>query len=191
MPAIRSLHTMVLMNIFAMSIILSLSVSADALACGYSAGASRLKVPLSGAVAAAVVSAAFVAAGMTAGNLSAPFMPASVGKYISFSLLAIFGLLKLVDTGGDSLRADCNQDKRLSVPEGAALGSALSVDGLAAGFGSMGQAAAIACTTVCTFVFTAAALYFGAKGGRGVKNGRLGNIVAGLALIILAVEKIL
>ena len=182
---------MVLMNIFAMSIILSLSVSADALACGYSAGASKLKVPLSGAVAAATVSAAFIAIGMTAGNLSAPFIPEAVGKYISFTLLAVFGLLKLADTGGDSLRADCNQDKRLSVPEGAALGSALSVDGLAAGFANMATAAAIVCTTACTFVFTAAALFFGAKGGRGVKSGRTGNIVAGLALVILAVEKIL
>jgi putative Mn2+ efflux pump MntP len=182
---------MVLMNIFAMSIILSLSVSADALACGYSAGASKLKVPLSGAVAAATVSAAFIAVGMTAGNLSAPFIPEAVGKYISFTLLAVFGLLKLADTGGDSLRADCNQDKRLSVPEGAALGSALSVDGLAAGFANMATAAAIVCTTACTFVFTAAALFFGAKGGRGVKSGRTGNIVAGLALVILAVEKIL
>ena len=181
---------MVLMNIFAMSIILSLSVSADALACGYSAGASKLKVPLSGAVAA-TVSAAFIAVGMTAGNLSAPFIPEAVGKYISFTLLAVFGLLKLADTGGDSLRADCNQDKRLSVPEGAALGSALSVDGLAAGFANMATAAAIVCTTACTFVFTAAALFFGAKGGRGVKSGRTGNIVAGLALVILAVEKIL
>lgn len=182
---------MVLMNIFAMSIILSLSVSADALACGYSAGASKLKVPLSGAVVAATVSAAFIAVGMTAGNLSAPFIPEAVGKYISFTLLAVFGLLKLADTGGDSLRADCNQDKRLSVPEGAALGSALSVDGLAAGFANMATAAAIVCTTACTFVFTAAALFFGAKGGRGVKSGRTGNIVAGLALVILAVEKIL
>ncbi len=182
---------MVLMNIFAMSIILSLSVSADALACGYSAGASKLKVPLSGAVAAATVSAAFIAVGMTAGNLSAPFIPEAVGKYISFTLLAVFGLLKLADTGGDSLRADCNQDKRLSVSEGAALGSALSVDGLAAGFANMATAAAIVCTTACTFVFTAAALFFGAKGGRGVKSGRTGNIVAGLALVILAVEKIL
>ena len=182
---------MVLMNIFAMSIILSLSVSADALACGYSAGASKLKVPLSGAVAAATVSAAFIAVGMTAGNLSAPFIPEAVGKYISFTLLAVFGLLKLADTGGDSLRADCNQDKRLSVPEGAALGSALLVDGLAAGFANMATAAAIVCTTACTFVFTAAALFFGAKGGRGVKSGRTGNIVAGLALVILAVEKIL
>ncbi|MCI8596252.1 MAG: hypothetical protein HFE35_05495 [Clostridia bacterium] len=174
-----------------MSIILSLSVSADALACGYSAGASKLKVPLSGAVAAATVSAAFIAVGMTAGNLSAPFIPEAVGKYISFTLLAVFGLLKLADTGGDSLRADCNQDKRLSVSEGAALGSALSVDGLAAGFANMATAAAIVCTTACTFVFTAAALFFGAKGGRGVKSGRTGNIVAGLALVILAVEKIL
>ena len=182
---------MVLMNIFAMSIILSLSVSADALACGYSAGASKLKVPLSGAVAAATVSAAFIAVGMTAGNLSAPFIPEAVGKYISFTLLAVFGLLKLADTGGDSLRADCNQDKRLSVPEGAALGSALSVDGLAAGFANMATAAAIVCTTACTFVFTSTALFFGAKGGRGVKSGRTGNIVAGLALVILAVEKIL
>lgn len=182
---------MVLMNIFAMSIILSLSVSADALACGYSAGASKLKVPLSGAVAAATVSAAFIAVGMTAGNLSAPFIPEAVGKYISFTLLAVFGLLKLADTGGDSLRADCNQDKRLSVSEGAALGSALSVDGLAAGFANMATAAAIVCTTACTFVFTAAALFFGAEGGRGVKSGRTGNIVAGLALVILAVEKIL
>ena len=182
---------MVLMNIFAMSIILSLSVSADALACGYSAGASKLKVPLSGAVAAATVSAAFIAVGMTAGNLSAPFIPEAVGKYISFTLLAVFGLLKLADTGGDSLRADCNQDKRLSVPEGAALGSALSVDGLAAGFANMATAAAIVCTTACTVVFTATALFFGAKGGRGVKSGRTGNIVAGLALVILAVEKIL
>ena len=178
------------MNIFTVSMILALSVSADALACGFAAGASRLRVPMGSAITAAAVSAAFVAIGMAAWYYSAPLIPESVTRYISFSVLAVFGLLKLCG-GAGGFSADCNSDRVLSAGEGAALGAALSVDGLAAGFGCMGGLRMLLCSSAFTLLFTACALYFGAKGGRGVRPGRSGNLAAGMALIVLAVQKLL
>ena len=63
------------MNVITLAVILSLSVSADALACGYGAGASRLKVPLTSAFAAGIVSAFCVGAGMAAANSCIPLLP--------------------------------------------------------------------------------------------------------------------
>lgn len=180
------------MDSLLVAILLALSVSADALACGFGAGASRIKVPVRSAVTAAAVSAAFVAAGMAAGHYSAPFMPDAVQKYISFAVLAAFGLLKLASGGeGNSAFADCNTDRVLSAAEGAALGAALSIDGLAAGFGYAANGWTLAFSSAFTFLFTAFALFLGAKGGRGVRRGRAGNVAAGLVLVLLAAEKLL
>lgn len=183
-------HTLVVMESLAVATVLALSVSADALACGFGAGASRLKVPLRAAVAAATVSALFVLFGMTAGRYSAPFLPESVQMYVSFFVLATFGLVKLASGEGETAFADCNFDRRLSVAEGAALGSALSVDGLAAGFGYATNGWTCAATVALTFLFTTGALYLGAKGGHGARGTRAGNVTAGLALVILAAEKL-
>lgn len=179
------------MDGFFTAIILGLSLSADALACGFSAGASRMKIPFYSAATAAAVSAAFVAFGMAAGNMSAPFLPAVTQRYISFLVLAVFGLIKLADADSSAPSADCNADKKLSVGEALALGSALSVDGLAAGFGVMASFSVVAGASLCTFVFTALSLYAGAKGGGSMRSGRAGNITAGLALVVLAILKLL
>ncbi len=170
-------------------IILALCVSADALACGFSAGTSKIKVPLISSAAAAVISAACMALGMAAGESVGKLLPETVQRYISFSVLAVFGLIKIAPFTAD--QTDINSDRVLSVPEGLALGAAISIDGLAAGFGYAAPSYAVAATACLTFVFTALALYAGAKAGGGVKSGRLGNIAAGLALVILAAEKLI
>ena len=171
--------------------VLGLSVSADALACGFAAGAARMRIPLISALAAAFVSAAFVAFGFFAGNMSAPLLPGAVQRYISFGVLAVFGLVRLAGAGDKSPFPDFNSDKILSVGEALALGSSISIDGLAAGFGAMGTLPAAVCATLTTFACTTLSLYFGAKCGRMTKGGRLSNTVAALALIILAVQKLL
>lgn len=181
---------MVVMNDWVTAVILGLGVSADALACGFSAGTSGLKVPFRSALIVAVISAFTVAFGFAAGGTTAPFLPDTVQKYISFSVLAVFGLCKLCG-GENSQFADSDLSRQLSAKEAVALGSALSVDGLAAGFGAMATLFTAVIGTAVTFVFTAVALYMGAKSGRGVKRGRAGNIVAGLALVALAVQKLL
>lgn len=178
------------MDIWLHCILLALGVSADALACGFGAGVSRLKVPAISAMAAAFVSAIFVGAGLAAGDLAAPYIPAGVQKYLSFFVLAAFGLIKLADTGSDAKRMDGNFDRKLSIGEGLALGAALSVDGLAAGFGAKFGGGALFFTAACTFVITAAALYGGAKSGAKAAGSRLGNIAAGVALLFLAAEKL-
>ena len=171
--------------------VLGLSVSADALACGFAAGASRMRIPLVSALAAAFVSAAFVAFGFIAGNTSAPLLPEKLRRYLSFGVLAVFGLVRLAGAGDKSPFPDFNSDKVLSVAEALALGSSISRDGLAAGFGAMGPAAAAASATLTTLICTTLSLHFGAKCGRMTKGGRLSNTVAALALIILAVQKLL
>lgn len=150
-----------------------------------------MKVPLASAVSAAVVSAAFLAFGLAAGNLTAPYIPAAVKKYISFAVLSVFGLCKLAGKEEDSRAHDKNADRKLSAGEAVVLGAALSIDGLAAGFGAMASPVVVVSASLFTFFFTAAALYLGAKGGSGMKTGRLGNIAAGLALTILAAQKLI
>ncbi len=180
-----------MMNVFTAILVLSLSVSADALACGYASGTSKIKVPVVSACAAAAVSAACMAMGMAAGGKIAPLLPAGWDRYLSFSVLAAFGLIKLYGSGGDASYCDTDHDRKLSVSEGLALGAAISADGLAAGFGYGADMLAVAVCSAFTFIFTSAALYFGAKCGRGASGGRTGNITAGLALIALAVQKLI
>ena len=179
------------MNVLSASLILALGLSADALACGYAAGASRLKVPLLSALAAAVVSAACIAVGMGAGIVALCKTGESVGRYVSFAILSLFALFKIA--GGTPKREayDCNVDRKLSVGEGFALGAAVSIDGLAAGFGYASSVNMLICTTVAAFVFSGAALYLGAKGGKVSGGGRAGNITAGIALAVLAAQKLI
>lgn len=178
------------MEVLMMAMVFSLSVSADMLACGFCTGASRIRVPMVSAIAAAVVCALFVAVGMTAGNTIGALLPEAVQKYISFGVLAVLGLVKLAGNGENKTQPDCNRDKRLSIFEGVALGAALSVDGLAAGFGWAASTTMIVWSSVFTFAFSAAALYLGAKSGQCVRGGRWGNIAAGLALVVLAALKL-
>lgn len=181
---------MVVMKEFTIGLIIALSVSADALACGYSAGASKIKIPLCSSLAAALMSAAFVAVGAAAGNLCLGIVPIKAIKYISFFLLATFSAIKLLGGDNNLKKADCNRDKVLSVPEAVALGTSISLDGLAVGIGSTMSVSSVITAVAFTLVFTAAALYCGAKCGRG-SGIKSANIVAGIALAVLAAQKLL
>lgn len=179
------------MNVLSVSVILALGLSADALACGYLAGASRLKVPLISAFAAAAVSAACIGVGMGAGITALPYFGESVGRYVSFCVLAFFGLFKIAGAGAKRGAFDANCDRRLSVGEGLGLGAAVSADGLAAGFGYASSIYMLICTSVAAFVFSSAALYFGAKGGQNASGGKAGDLTAGIALCVLAAQKLI
>lgn len=171
------------------SLLLAFAVSADALACGFAAGAGRIKIPFRAAVAAATVSTVILCFGYAAGRAISPLVSPHAFTLVSFFVLSGMALCKLAPKKTES--GDCNADRYLSVREGAALGAALSADGLTVGFGGYAGVVAAVCSCALSFVLSAAALYGGAKSGMCVQNDRAGNIAAGVTLAVLAALKLL
>ena len=176
------------MNAFLSSLLLAFAASADALACGFAAGAGRIKIPARSALAAAGVSAAILLFGYLSSDSLAAVLPPRLFTLAAFFALAGMGLSKLA--AGDE--ADSGHGGRtMTAVEGLFLGASISADGLAAGLGGYTGLYPALLSCVLCFAFSAAALFGGAKSGMHVKNARLGNIAAGVTLSLLAAFKLL
>ncbi|MDE7395388.1 MAG: hypothetical protein K2M95_04650 [Clostridiales bacterium] len=177
------------MNAILSSMLLAFAASADALACGFAAGAGRIKVPMKAAAAAAGVSAAILLFGYLASDSLSQLLPPRVFQIASFIVLAGMGLMKLASSGSEN--GSGGRARRLTVREGLVLGATLSADGLAAGLGGYAGVFPALLSCLLCFLFSAAALYGGAKSGMYVKSDRLGNVMAGVTLAALAAFKLL
>ena len=176
------------MDAFLSALLLAFAASADALACGFAAGAGRIKIPARSAFAAAGISAAILLFGYLSSNALAAVLPPRVFTLAAFFALAGMGLSKLAASG--QAERNCG-GRTLTVAEGLRLGASISAAGLAAGLGGFtGLRPAFLSCALC-FALSAAALYLGAKSGNRVKNSRLGNVAAGVTLAVLAAFKLL
>jgi len=147
------------------ALLLSAAVSLDAFAASFAYGASRIRVPLFSAGVLSALCSLLLAVSLLAGNILRPLLPEAFTRAVCFSILFIIGILKLFDSslkacirrsGGirknirfsisrlrfilnvyaDPEEADRDASRTLSPAEAASLAVALSLDGLAAGFGA-------------------------------------------------------
>lgn len=146
-------------------ILLATALTTDTFLSSLAYGASRIKIPIASALTIAAVSTATLCASIFAGALLKPYLPQQLTVYLSFIILFFLGTVKLFDSTikafikkhrriskniefscmhlnfilhvyADPPSADIDDSCVLSVREALALAIALSLDGLAVGFGT-------------------------------------------------------
>jgi len=141
------------------------ALSTDAFVSGFAYGANRIKIPFTSVTVINVICSAILAASLFFGSLLGPFLPPYLTAAICFVLLLGLGLSKLFDSAVKAFiqkhtefrrkirfsafnlrfilniyanpeEADRDHSRILSPSEAAYLAVALSLDGLAVGFGA-------------------------------------------------------
>ena len=201
--------------------VLAAALSVDAFVASFAYGSSRIRIPLVSVLIMDVVSAGTLAFSLAMGNWLQGFFPGWVTKGICFLVLLALGLIKLLDGAvktlirqfgrnaarlnfsvcslrfvltvyADPESADLDQSNVISPKEAASLALALSLDGLAVGFGAaMGDMNALA-AVFGVLVINALAILAGVWLG----NGAAGKLpfpiswLGGVILIVIAVLKL-
>ena len=197
------------------ALLLALASSVDAFAASFSYGTARIAVPRASLLAVSAICASTLALSHLVGGILAPFLPEGVTHWLSVLILAALGLCKLFDSslkrwirkrqGGkreirfsalrhhfilqiyaDPQEADADDSRVLSPREAAALAAALSLDGLAAGFGSGLAGGGAILIFMLAFAATAGAVAGGCRLGRRVARRTEKDLSwAGGALLLL------
>jgi putative sporulation protein YtaF len=147
------------------ALLLVVALSLDALVASFAYGNSRIKIPLGSALIVNLVCTASLALSLLLGSVIRPYLEATTAAWLSFAVLFLLGLVKLCDSSIKALirrkkiidkqltfqalhlhfilhvyanpqDADQDSSKILSRTEAASLAIALSLDGMAVGFGA-------------------------------------------------------
>ena len=147
------------------AILLVSALSMDAFVASFAYGTSKIKIPFKSAIIINVVCSVILGIALFAGNIISNFIPSIFTTSICFTMLLMLGLAKLFDstlkaligpTGTlsrnyqfkvsdfrfflqvciDNTAADADHSLELSPKESLSLSVSLSLDGIAAGFGT-------------------------------------------------------
>ena len=171
------------------ALLLVVALSMDAFVASFAYGAQRIKIPFSSAAIISVICTAMLAVSLLAGALLRPFLPQGLTRGLCFALLFLKFIL---DIYADPEKADRDGSRVLSPAEAASLAVALSLDGLAVGFG----AALMQVNVLIVMLFSLAVGMLAVRLG-----GKIGNRAAqklsfdlswfsGALLIVLAILKL-
>lgn len=147
------------------SLVLVTALSVDAFVASFAYGTNKIKIPFRSVAVITLVCSAILAVSLSLGTLVRPYVPAHLAGVVCFAILFLLGIVKLCDSALKSMirksqglhkkisfsalhldfildvyanpeNADCDCSKTLSPAEAAPLAVALSLDGLAVGFGA-------------------------------------------------------
>ena len=178
----------------AQALVIALAISLDAFVAGFAYAGKGIKIPLKSAWVINLICAAMTGAALLAGTALAQYIPYTLTVAISFIILFVLGILKLMDSitksvirkfsdisreikfsllnfrfilllYADPEQADADGSKVLSTAEAASLAVALSLDGLAVGLGAAIGNANWLMVLACTLVTGIIALLAGARLG--------------------------
>lgn len=197
------------------------ALTVDAFFASLAYGADRIKIPPVSALVIDGVCTGILAVSLFAGSLIGPLIPPAWVTGISFGMLFLLGTVKLFDSAlkaliqrrqkkrarvcfrlsdlrfilqiyVDSTRADADRSRSLSVPEAVSLAVALSVDGLAAGFGAGLLDQVPWLTLLLSLLITAAAIFGGSILGKKLSEKVRFDFgwCSGILLILLAICKL-
>lgn len=203
------------------SMLLVAALSLDAFVACLAFGAEKIKVPFSSALVIDLVCTGILAVSLFLGSAASEWILPGTAAALSFLTLLALGLIRLFESFfkrlinricanpegvmfrfrnvrfflqvcADSIEADSNHSKWLSPGEAVSLAAALSLDGLAAGFGA--GIAAVSCgqSILFSLVFNLAAVLGGcAIGGRLARRSNLDlGWLSGFVLILLGASKL-
>lgn len=199
------------------ALVLAAASSIDAFMASFSCGVGKVKIPPKSIWVISGICSLTLGLSLWLGNLLAPFIPAGLAREIGGGLLLLIGVYKLFESlmkgwlrrrereihfrlfhvrcilkiYVDPTEADLDASSRLSTGEAAALATALSVDGLAAGFGaglSMGNPVL---SGIFSLLLSAAAVFLGCRMGHtlSLHIHTDGAWFSGIVLILLGASK--
>lgn len=203
------------------TLLLVLAVSTDAFVASFAYGTEKIKIPAASVAVISLICSLTLAVSLFAGSLVRPFLPDALTHYASFAILALLGITKLFDSSikayirrkkhiekelhfslskfhfilniyANPPEADTNHSQSLSPMEAAALAAALSIDGLAVGFGASLGLANPAAIIVMSLICSAAAVLAGRYLGEGMTERWAYDFswIGGALLLVLAVLKL-
>lgn len=203
------------------AILLVLALSTDAFVASFAYGTSKIKIPFKSAMVINVVCSAILGIALLAGSLISQFIPSVFTSSICFCMLLMLGLAKffdgtlkaLIGPGGrlsrkyefevsdfrfflnvciDSTAADVDHSLELSPKEALSLAVALSLDGLAAGFGAGLVSMNVGEIIIFSLLINLCAVLLGCFLGNKVAEKTNLNLswLSGVTLILLAFLKL-
>lgn len=176
------------------------ALSLDAFAVSFSYGMDKIKLPAASFLLIDLVCSLSVGSTLLAGSLLKNRIPIRLAGIICFFILFFLGLFKLYDSifrfvqnhYTDAKYVDTDHSKTISPKEAVLLAVTLSLDGVAAGFGSaLGNINGIA-VFLCSLFTEGAALFLGLYLGNRAAGKCSCNIsfLGGLILLALAFFKL-
>ena len=206
-------------SLLGQALLLVLALSLDSFVAGIAYGAGGIKIPKLSLLTLGGVSTSVLTLSLLAGELLGPLFPAEAVHIVCFLLLFSLGVFKLFDgvlksairargscrfsfsalnlnfilqVYAEPERADADHGGTLSPKEAFALALALSLDGLAAGFGASLSGGGVFETALLSLPLSCAAVAVGELLGR--RMHRKGKIdltpLSGVLLILLALLKL-
>lgn len=203
------------------AMLFTLALSTDALIVSLAYGSNKIKIPWSSALIIAFICTGVLGLSLLICSLIKGFIPEGVLKYISFTILILLGLAKLMDNMIKALinkytvidkelkftmfnlnfilniyanpsEADLDQSKAISPKEALSLALALSLDSMAAGFGAGFGDINILSVILLSIILTVISVKFGEFIGNKISN-KIPFIswLGGILLIIIAFLRII
>ena len=212
---------MLIFLIIVEAVILASSLSMDAFVAGFSYGNNKTKIPVLSVQIVNLICSSVLGMSLLMGKIIQPYLPESITTAICFVILFLLGIVKLLDSITKSIirkhnslkkeltfsifnfkfilsiyadpeKADMDCSKVISPKEATYLAIALSLDGIAVGFGAALGNVSVLAVFLASFVTNSLALTLGCYLGKKVANKSMYNLswVSGLILIILAFIKL-
>ena len=203
------------------TVLLVMAVSIDAFVASLAYGTSKIRIPPASVVIITLVCSMFLGVSLLFGSLIRPFVPPMLTKIICFLILVILGLAKLCDSSikhyirkhkashrkisfsalhltfilniyADPEKADRDMSHTLSPKEAASLSAALSLDGLAAGFGAALGSIILLQAVILSLIVNALAVILGCLIGNKIAQKTSLDLswLSGIMLIVLALFKL-
>lgn len=203
------------------AILLVAALSVDAFVASFAYGSNRIHIPFSSIAVISFVCTAVLGVSLAAGHFIQPLIPQNMTRILCFLILFLLGIMKLFDSVlknfikkhqsaqknlsfrlfdlrfilkiyVDSTAADQDLSRHLSIGEAASLAFALSIDGLAAGFGAGLAAVNFWQALMVSLLITAAAVTIGGRVGRKIADKLRFDLswLSGFLLMLLAFLKL-
>lgn len=204
------------------TILLVLTLTLDAFVTSIAYGANKIKIPFLSLIIINIVCGIFLGSAIFLGSQIRKLLPGNIAVIVSFFILLFLGIYYLfegivksylernlslnktlkvklfniqfmISIYTDGTRADSNHSKVLESKEALYLGTALSLDSLAVGFGSSLIHINYLCVVGFSFIAGVFSMIIGIFIGRKVVDIMEINLswISGLLLIILAILKVI
>jgi putative sporulation protein YtaF len=201
--------------------VLASSLSLDAFVAGFSYGSNKTKIPMLSVQIVNLICSSVLGISLLMGKIIQPYLPEWLTILICFVILFLLGIVKLLDgitktiirkhsalkkelkfsmfnfkfilsVYADPEKADIDSSKVISPIEATYLAIALSLDGLAVGFGAALGNVNVLAVFISSFITNSLAIILGCYFGNKVAHKSLYNLswISGIILIILAIMRL-
>lgn len=207
---------------FLEALALASALSMDAFVASFAYGNNKIKIPFLSVLVINIICSSILGISLLAGTLLKQYIPDWLTLAVCFAVLFILGIIKLLDGVTKSIirkynnlnkeikfsmfnikfilnlcanaeDADVDSSKTISPAEAVSLSIALSLDGLAVGFGAaLGNTNALI-ILICSFVINAFAVVAGCYAGNKIAKKLKFNLswLSGVLLLVLAFLKLI